>query len=267
MCRAEGDHSLILYKYLRPRRLDVLHRQFIRFTPPRILNDPFEMKPYYVGEETWEHLREWLIGRASELSGSESESYRQDLRRADHARLQAELDTYVNRTFGIFCLSEKRDDLLMWSHYADGHRGFVLGFDCTHRFFNWLGLSPSEIWRVAKVSYENNRPRVTLSTLKDARLLYMTKSTTWAYEQEWRFMSLLENADLKKSDGDEHPVDLFRYPAECLREVVFGCRAAPELVVELSQALRSNAALAHVACYQARERADTFAVHVNRHDI
>lgn len=30
---------------------------------------------------------------------------------------------------GIACFSAKVDDLLMWSHYADGHRGFCLEFE------------------------------------------------------------------------------------------------------------------------------------------
>ena len=29
---------------------------------------------------------------------------------------------------GVCCFSEKKDDILMWSHYADGHKGFCLEF-------------------------------------------------------------------------------------------------------------------------------------------
>ena len=30
---------------------------------------------------------------------------------------------------GILCFSEHCDDILMWSHYSDGHKGFCLEFD------------------------------------------------------------------------------------------------------------------------------------------
>lgn len=30
---------------------------------------------------------------------------------------------------GILSLSAVRDQTLMWSHYADGHRGFCIGFN------------------------------------------------------------------------------------------------------------------------------------------
>lgn len=37
--------------------------------------------------------------------------------------------------YGILCLAEAPDNLLMWAHYADCHRGFVVQFDDTHPFF------------------------------------------------------------------------------------------------------------------------------------
>ncbi|HRI59001.1 MAG TPA: DUF2971 domain-containing protein [Saprospiraceae bacterium] len=36
-------------------------------------------------------------------------------------------DAYAKKT-GVFCLSSKNDDILMWAHYADLHKGFCLGF-------------------------------------------------------------------------------------------------------------------------------------------
>src|SRR5277367_502008 len=31
--------------------------------------------------------------------------------------------------FGVLCFSERWNDILQWSHYADRHRGICLGFD------------------------------------------------------------------------------------------------------------------------------------------
>ena len=30
----------------------------------------------------------------------------------------------------VFCVTEKHDDILMWSHYSDSHRGIVIKFRC-----------------------------------------------------------------------------------------------------------------------------------------
>ena len=48
------------------------------------------------------------------------------------------LAAFINRAQGVLSLSRTNDSLLMWAHYADSHRGFVLGLDETHPFFNGL---------------------------------------------------------------------------------------------------------------------------------
>jgi hypothetical protein len=44
------------------------------------------------------------------------------------------IDRHLN-TLGILSLSEVPDDLLMWTHYAANHSGFVLEFDDKHHWF------------------------------------------------------------------------------------------------------------------------------------
>ena len=36
---------------------------------------------------------------------------------------------------GVCCLSEKHDDVLMWSHYSNGHKGFCLKFETSYEPF------------------------------------------------------------------------------------------------------------------------------------
>ena len=43
---------LHLYKYFRPERSVVLDNWLIRFTQPKALNDPFEMRPHIAGYDT-----------------------------------------------------------------------------------------------------------------------------------------------------------------------------------------------------------------------
>jgi len=45
-------------------------------------------------------------------------------------------ENYI-RKFGLYCLTEMPDDLLMWAHYADSHRGICLQFksDTISTFF------------------------------------------------------------------------------------------------------------------------------------
>src|SRR5262245_59635752 len=121
-----------LYKYLSPRLLTVLESGMIRFTQPAVLNDPFDIRPYYVGDEFYEHARGWLSNHAPTLGYPVPAGWQRRVATASHNELEAKLHRYTNHAFGIFCVSERADDILLWSHYIDGHRGFVLGFDVTH---------------------------------------------------------------------------------------------------------------------------------------
>ena len=82
---------------------------------------------------------------------------------------------------GTFCISEKRDDLLMWAHYADSHRGICLEFD---------GFS-TLMAQAQPVCYSANRQPI--NPYEDDQLTMLdkalfTKSEHWSYEAEWRFL-------------------------------------------------------------------------------
>lgn len=88
----------------------------------------------------------------------------------------------IENEFGIVCFSETPCNVLMWSHYADGHRGFVLEFEMDESKLEQVTYStiapqlPSE-------TEESNRDAI----IKDvAHRALRTKSIEWAYEKEWR---------------------------------------------------------------------------------
>lgn len=81
---------------------------------------------------------------------------------------------------GVFCVSTKCDDILMWSHYADSHRGVCLEFD---------GGELSLMADAQKVFYSANR--LPINPYEDSQMEMMekallTKSKHWTYEAEWR---------------------------------------------------------------------------------
>lgn len=48
-----------------------------------------------------------------------------------HFQVRSEItaDEIDNKRIGIACLSENWNSLLMWSHYAENHKGYCTGFD------------------------------------------------------------------------------------------------------------------------------------------
>ena len=90
------------------------------------------------------------------------------------------VDWDVRNNHGILCMSEINDNLLMWSHYSDKHRGFCLRFP-TDGIFN-------NSW---KVNYTSTFPTINYfqhSLDELTRMVLLTKADVWSYEQEWRIL-------------------------------------------------------------------------------
>lgn len=116
----------------------------------------------------------------------------------------------MDRDVGILSLSEVPDHILMWSHYADCHRGLCLEFSTDSTFFK----------RAEPIRYSQEFPVFDyFETNADerARMIALTKADFWSYEKEWRIV-----------DTDAGP-GIQRYPAKALRRVIFGSETPKDL--------------------------------------
>jgi hypothetical protein len=100
-------------------------------------------------------------------------------------RLKHELEEQIERQRnqrGVTCFAESYTDLLMWAHYANGHRGFCLEFDTRAEFFS----------KAIQVIYSTDFPQLGPREIFDkdptalVQALIAAKSVCWSYEQEWR---------------------------------------------------------------------------------
>jgi hypothetical protein len=106
--------------------------------------------------------------------------------------------------FGMLCFSLSWQNPLLWSHYADRHRGIVLGFDINEE-------------KIKNVSYVQERPAVHAVGEEFVHHLLYTKYIDWQYEQEVRVFTSLEDKD---SESGLYFAD---FNEDCvLREIVGG---------------------------------------------
>lgn len=90
--------------------------------------------------------------------------------------------------FAFCSLSEEWDNILMWSHYASSHTGFVIGFEIEtndHHVqkVNYANtLSAFDILSIAKILQQDYSPLNLNEIIQD----FSIKSTQWSYEKEWR---------------------------------------------------------------------------------
>jgi hypothetical protein len=115
------------------------------------------------------------------------------LRRKSARRAMRNWKSAMSERYGIVCMSSNWRHPLMWSHYADGHRGVCLGFDV------------SKSVDFVKVEYRSTRPtlkefgveRVGALNEHHMRRLLHLKFDAWAYEDEYRVFTNLEEKDEK----------------------------------------------------------------------
>jgi hypothetical protein len=267
----------MLYKYLGPERIDVVERLQIRFTQPGALNDPFELRPRLESlvpeAEALAHLSgmpEDFAPMLRQAYGMLPEEHRAllpfdvaakafssfidsaDGRSAVSAGLLTFLRSMrdrapsicdsiydaLNRNIGILSLTEAATDLLMWAHYGDSHRGFLLGFDDKHPFFNQRRSENDECYFLRPVVYADLPPVRSVLAL-DGNTMFVTKGLKWAYEREWRMLAPLEDATRTLTVGGDR-VHLFSFPPAALEFIIIGARATPELQRSLEEILRSS---------------------------
>jgi len=142
---------------------------------------------------------------------------------------------------GIFSLSAKPDDLLMWSYYADGHRGVCLQFR----------LQEGRVFGcdVTQVQYEELYPSLTAydeMTLDWTRRHLSTKAKAWEHEAEWRI--------IWRQPG------LNRFPAEDISGVILGARIPLQDRAEIISWIRESRA--RPLLYEARTKTAAFGVDI-----
>ena len=244
-----------LFKFI-PPRAEFFDNYLLRASNRLALNDPFEATPSF---EFWADL--CLLERYTRFGETRDEiiSY---LEVQPENSIWAELGISFYQDYGIISLTETKDNLLMWSHYTDKHKGMVVEFDISNNFFNstYARENNSHLGKIQRVLYRKER----LTSVNNNLMMepYFHKSDEWAYEKEHRlllslgsadiFMISKENAkalieqdflveekliklncDFFRTDGTalrgisnkSNFMSMFEVPKKAIKSVSFGCRA------------------------------------------
>ena len=242
-----------LYKYLPPERIDVLESQMIRLTQPGELNDPVESQARFVETRSWEEFVDTTRDLFSEIENPDRFPDLLDRLDPQHRPIaqQLILGGVWDLTTVILSLSASRSVEAMWSHYADSHRGFVIGFDARSKYFS----RTDRLQILGAVKYKKYLRPVAYLEAMDINSLAFTKSSTWAYEREWRLVKSIANnrrflsgACSKTKTG--YDLWLERLPAASFSSVTIGFKAHTELQLRIRNAL-SRDQFRHIKLYQA----------------
>lgn len=267
----------ILFKYLTPERASVLDNGLIRFSQAPALNDPFESTALVatasmikqLDEETDAEIENLIdeYGR-DKLLPSDLEkiklaremAYRQVRRKVTPGRFGRQLMAMMSAHIGVLSLSRSSKSVLMWSHYARDHTGFVIGLDPSHQFFCEKNAE-GNFTEAYDVSYDRDRIAVDQSDPDIYRKLFCQKSPAWKYERETRIFRHLDDESLCGKDAKGIPIHLFCIPKEAICTIIFGANSSPLLRATVFNYICSNEIKAKV--YQARISHSNFRIHFN----
>lgn len=124
------------------------------------------------------------------------------VKRKENAQLM-QLQKMINNT-AFFCLSETPDNILLWSHYADCHRGVCIEFTTD------ISKKPHILWNAdnknaepTSMIYAGNDELPVMNFYKDdweqiVTTIFKTKSKQWKYEGEYRSIQVNAGKGLKK---------------------------------------------------------------------
>jgi hypothetical protein len=221
----------ILYKYASwqkeyQKRL-ITHRE-IFFASARQFNDPFDSAiqlrwDLETSEEKLSFLKRYIPTEFPDADPNYVDQLARERlnsgwfeRMMAPERLKEELEDMYNTT-GHFSVSKVWDSILMWSHYADSHSGFCVGYDAPALDEQLAQLDESSgslLFDHRAVQY-SPYPLLIPSELDDEDFVLKRthlKALDWSHEEEWRFI-VLEATNLR-----------VQLPPGIIKEVIVGCR-------------------------------------------
>jgi len=175
--------------------------------------------------------------------------------------VEKDLDLHgnIHREFlpRICCFSGEYDNILMWSHYADSHKGiclrfrsvedwenlefgkYCLNFDYRDYSFHLLLARNDPFHNIyykkkfLKIEYKPKEyiyPKLNLLDVNDLQMVknLLNKLDTWCYEDEYRMM--ITRYDVKGGllTEDEFEQGLVKYQKDNLEGIIFGMKITHE---------------------------------------
>jgi hypothetical protein len=200
----------------------VITRRELFLASPALFNDPFDCKlpiAYWkLGVDTQlarEYFPQMVERHKPHLSKGEKE--KEVARLIDEGRfkdmeylevMEKNFFEELNSKIGLVSLTAYRDNILMWSHYSNSHKGFCIGFKSKILFNN-----PDHFGRGGQVIYKKEFPIILPTEDFGQQIVKQTyiKSDIWAYEKEYR---------LSKFNGANKTIV---FPEDSVSEIILGC--------------------------------------------
>lgn len=154
----------------------------------------------------------------------------------------------------LFCLSKTVEDILMWGHYGNGHKGFCFGYD-VDEIMNHLSSIYGPKCMEIDVTYSPDLPEIEWDSMRMTDVVALksfskkrasTKAEFWIYEQEKRI--IIEN------DKDL----TIPFDPNIVREVIFGVNTSEKDIDEIKNVCKKK--YGHIKMFRMKRDERTFKI-------
>jgi len=272
----------------------------LQWSAPSLFNDPFDYQSKYRFPFTEEEAEQKLIEvqervvfggeepviveqtglleallemRRMRLGAKEREVVHQQIRRFSQD-LAGQLDGYMDRINDfivqhlghsrVLCVSETNDNVVMWSHYAEQHKGAVIKLNCVDAVDDNLIIARPVVYSKDFPEYLSADDWVEgLAGLKDndvSKLAYDVahiKHSDWAYEQEWRV-----HIPLLPYEPEGDGTSLYNKDSSVFGALYLGCQIPEEEQEHLIEIAERN--YPHMEIHRAVQSRSSFSLEFER---
>jgi len=223
-----------LYRFVSVERAEqILKERLLFFCSPEDFNDPFDCKitPSFQASPRDFEVAGKLLAKQQKPNATRHElrsMVRHVRRRLNPTFFVDQFEDWRTRFInqsGMLCLTERKQDILMWSHYTNGHTGICLEFE--------IKFGEGLFGHALPIRYADEFPdfnfipwcidllgataaQKTDLHLEFGKQLLLTKGSHWSYEKEWRLI------DFPSTGVPRHGIRNFQ--AELLTGIILGCR-------------------------------------------
>ena len=222
--------------------INLLQNNRLYFSSPIKFNDPFDCRVapnYSIGSDKdiynkmYEHNKEVYpnlsYGVLRKITGKD---FAKNVNIIKNPELFSKrINDMIDQLIGVFTMTEDNENILMWSHYAESHKGFCVEFNPKRLFeicYNYIKIGDLIVSK--KVKYSSTYPLINPYKVSASYEEYMdwltVKSSVWEYEKEWRLIY------------SNHPNEQVDFPDEIIKAIYFGVYCSDEnikMVIELTK--------------------------------
>ncbi|MGL4571843.1 MAG: DUF2971 domain-containing protein [Clostridium sp.] len=236
--------SLFKYKSVNKKNISYIVKMIeeneLWVSNPREFNDPYDCYLEFDYEKV-------LLAKSLEMFGDKINL--QDKSKIDELvdkvrnAYEKTFEDEVNKT-ALACLCEENNNVLMWSHYADNHKGICIEYE-----FDEI----DKLGEVYPVIYTENISDLTKDMINSNPYgilkRFMTKYKAWEYEKEWRI--IYKNNDPSTIGGNSEFAKI--------KSIYLGCKIEDENKKAIIRLAKSKG----VKIYQCSMRSDKYELNSN----